>query len=203
MQERAQAVYGGHDTHQGAIINDKEPCVRHDWQGTNPRLAPRHHLMGYALPGLWGDRGHCGVHNVFDVHRSFLAVAHVGHVLVSSLSSAYLTVNTGHGAKRTTFSATLPRSTWDSPVRPWVPMTMRSAPRSWATCTIVYTGGPAATSTPQVPWKEAGMRSRSCVRAASWWSWSTTIGWGGVEGPKRLSRAGSKSVRAPGPPAIK
>lgn len=27
---------------------------------------------------------------------------------------------TGHGASRTTFSATLPRSTWCSPVRPWV-----------------------------------------------------------------------------------
>ena len=31
-----------------------------------------------------------------------------------------LTVSTGHGASRTTFSATLPRTTCSSPVRPWV-----------------------------------------------------------------------------------
>ena len=33
---------------------------------------------------------------------------------------------TGQGARRTTRSATLPRSKCGSPVRPWVPMTMRS-----------------------------------------------------------------------------
>ena len=37
-----------------------------------------------------------------------------------------LTVSTGHEAKRTTFSATLPRRTCWSPIRPWVPMTMRT-----------------------------------------------------------------------------
>lgn len=41
-----------------------------------------------------------------------------------------LTVNTGHGARRTTFSATLPRSTCWRPVRPCVLITMRSALRS-------------------------------------------------------------------------
>jgi len=37
-----------------------------------------------------------------------------------------LMVNTGHGALRTTFSATLPRRTWARPVRPWVAITIRS-----------------------------------------------------------------------------
>src|SRR5262249_43754204 len=36
------------------------------------------------------------------------------------------TVNTGHGALRTTFSATEPSNTCDSPVWPCVPMQMRS-----------------------------------------------------------------------------
>jgi hypothetical protein len=27
MQERAQAVYGCHDTHQGAIINDRQATM--------------------------------------------------------------------------------------------------------------------------------------------------------------------------------
>ena len=35
-------------------------------------------------------------------------------------------VSTGHGAWRTTFSATLPMSRWLSPVRPCVERTMRS-----------------------------------------------------------------------------
>jgi len=36
------------------------------------------------------------------------------------------TIITGHGAFLTTHSATLPRSAWDKPVRPCVPMTIRS-----------------------------------------------------------------------------
>jgi hypothetical protein len=41
------------------------------------------------------------------------------------------TVNTGQGAFRTTFSATLPIRAWERPVRPWVAMTIRSAFFLW------------------------------------------------------------------------
>src|SRR6185295_11136719 len=36
------------------------------------------------------------------------------------------TISTRHGASRTTVSATLPRIAWVTPVRPWVPTTIRS-----------------------------------------------------------------------------
>ncbi len=44
----------------------------------------------------------------------------------SSAASSTLVVSTGHGASRTTRSATLPASRCERPVRPWVPITMRS-----------------------------------------------------------------------------
>ena len=50
--------------------------------------------------------------------------------------SAWRTTNTGQGARWTTFSATLPNSTCIRPVRPCVPMTMRSTWRALATSTI-------------------------------------------------------------------
>src|SRR5438552_3393974 len=43
-----------------------------------------------------------------------------GFYAPSSGAPRCLTVRTGHGARRTTFSATLPRSTCCKPVRPWV-----------------------------------------------------------------------------------
>jgi len=45
-------------------------------------------------------------------------------------------VSTGTSEVRTTRSATLPNIMCDRPVRPWVPMTMRSACCCLATCTI-------------------------------------------------------------------
>src|SRR4029453_2360541 len=39
------------------------------------------------------------------------------------------TVSTGQGARRITRSATLPRRTLERPLRPWVPITIRSARR--------------------------------------------------------------------------
>ena len=46
---------------------------------------------------------------------------------------ARCTVSTGHGALRSVRSATLPRKMWASPVRPCVPITIRSAPSCRAT----------------------------------------------------------------------
>ncbi len=46
------------------------------------------------------------------------------------------TVNTGMGALLTTFSATEPNRMRSMPLRPWVPMTIMSAPFSWATVRI-------------------------------------------------------------------
>jgi len=42
------------------------------------------------------------------------------------------TVSTGHGARATTRAATLPRKSRASPVRPWVPTTIRFAPAAFA-----------------------------------------------------------------------
>ena len=53
-------------------------------------------------------------------------------------------MNTGHGAVRTMVSATLPSRIWRRPVRPWVPMTIRSTPSSPATCRISSAGLPTA-----------------------------------------------------------
>src|SRR5207249_1642892 len=55
-----------------------------------------------------------------------------------------VTVRTGQGALRTTCSATLPISTRPSPVRPWVPITTRSAGVSRAKCRIAPAGSPSA-----------------------------------------------------------
>ena len=49
-------------------------------------------------------------------------------------------VSTGHGAVRTTFSATLPMRRWASPGRPCVPITMRSMPSDCAYLTISSAG---------------------------------------------------------------
>src|SRR5512145_494256 len=46
------------------------------------------------------------------------------------------TTSTEHGARRTTFSATLPKSTYMRPVRPCVPITMRSTWWALAVSTI-------------------------------------------------------------------
>lgn len=46
------------------------------------------------------------------------------------------TVSTGQGASCTTRSATLPRKNRENPVRPWVPMTIRSARLPLAVRTI-------------------------------------------------------------------
>ena len=58
------------------------------------------------------------------------------------MSGALRTTSTGHGPWRTTCSATLPKNTWASPVRPCVPMIIRSTPCSPAVSTIVCVGVP-------------------------------------------------------------
>jgi len=50
--------------------------------------------------------------------------------------SSWRTVITGQGACWTTLSAVEPRRRWARPVRPWVPMAMRSAPRARASSTM-------------------------------------------------------------------
>ena len=92
------------------------------------------------------------------------------------LCAPSITMNAGHGARRTTFAATLPRSLCCSPVCLGVPITMRSTSRLWATRTMVSARGPAATCASQAPWKVGGLRSWSWVSASALWSRSTTIG---------------------------
>lgn len=49
-----------------------------------------------------------------------------GIVGITNVWPGSLTVSTGHGALRTTFSATLPSNMWLTAPRPWVPITIRS-----------------------------------------------------------------------------
>ncbi len=57
-----------------------------------------------------------------------------------------LTLSTGQGALRTTFSAVDPNIAWLNPVRPCVESTMRSARRSLASRTISTNGRPWTTA---------------------------------------------------------
>src|SRR5262249_62009607 len=73
------------------------------------------------------------------------------------------TTSTGHGPCRTTCSATLPKNTWASPVRPCVPMIIKSTPCSPAVSTIVRVGMPSTRRLS--PWSPAcWTRSRLACR---------------------------------------
>lgn len=54
----------------------------------------------------------------------------------------YFTTVTGTGARRTTFSATLPSNTRAVPLRPWLPMYTASASSAWSVMT--FSGSPAS-----------------------------------------------------------
>jgi hypothetical protein len=60
----------------------------------------------------------------------------------AEVSGALRITSTGQGPWRTTCSATLPKNTRASPVRPCVPMIIRSTPCSLAVSRIVCGGGP-------------------------------------------------------------
>src|SRR5687768_5379621 len=101
--------------------------VVHDRQVADPVLGQRAH--GLVTRRVATDRDDVTAHDLgYSVHGllSFFAAAR----------SSGGTVSTGHGARRTTCSATLPRSRRSSPVRPWVPITIRSACSSVAAPTI-------------------------------------------------------------------
>ena len=112
------------------------PRARHD---EGPKPPPRHalDLEGHAVPQALGIRGGAGAAQRSERQQLDRAAtdplevgcqrllpnrARVRHV-------AYLprTVSTGQGAAATTREATLPRKNLAKPVRPWVPMTIRSA----------------------------------------------------------------------------
>src|SRR5690606_34432094 len=84
-----------------------------------------------------------------------------------------LTVKTGQGARRTTFSATLPIRKRAPPVRPWVAITIRSCPPSSAWSAMALAARPgratnrAATSAPSVSPKK---------RSSSATAWSSMSG---------------------------
>ncbi len=63
------------------------------------------------------------------------------HMILNSFPGKR-TLRTGHGARRTTFSAVLPNKTWSRPVRPWVPTITRSASFSSAVRRISRNGVP-------------------------------------------------------------
>ena len=60
---------------------------------------------------------------------------------------AYGTMSTGHGDERTTRSDTLPSSARAAPVRPWVPMMMRSTLSRSATSLMTLRASPSTSST--------------------------------------------------------
>src|SRR5262249_1144337 len=66
----------------------------------------------------------------------------IGDAQAVTSHGARRTTSTGHGPCRTTCSATLPKNTWASPVRPCVPMIIKSTPCSPAVSTIVRVGVP-------------------------------------------------------------
>src|SRR5215468_70546 len=66
----------------------------------------------------------------------------IGDTQAVTAHGALRTTSTGHGPCRTTYSATLPKNTWASPVRPCVPMIIKSTPCSPTVSTIVRVGVP-------------------------------------------------------------
>jgi acetyl coenzyme A synthetase (ADP forming)-like protein len=83
-------------------------------------------------------RGDCAIYA-----SSLRAAAGTGSSAVGSWRWGIFTVSTGQGACRRTCSATLPISSRPSPVRPCVPITIRSQQSSWATRRISAEGSPS------------------------------------------------------------
>lgn len=81
------------------------------------------------------------------------------------------TTSTGTSERRTTASATEPRSARSRPVRPWVPMTIRSALRLLAKSTISRSASPAAVWT----WARPSTSLRTSSKANSL-AWTAAIG---------------------------
>jgi erythromycin esterase-like protein len=88
------------------------------------------------------------------------------------------TVSTGHGAMVSTRAATLPISARRTPVRPWVPMTIRSARRDFARRAMRSAATPTSTRRPcvRMPAAFASRTSRSsCFCAARRWPRSSSL----------------------------
>src|SRR5690606_3063584 len=83
------------------------------------------------------------------------------------------TVNTGHGAIRITRSATLPRTSRSSPLRPWLPITTSPTPSASAKSTMVRPGWPTRTWTAASP-PSASASAFSCASARAVTSASST-----------------------------
>ncbi len=82
-------------------------------------------------------------------HGGGVAAMQIGHRSIGSAIQGHRprNVSTGHGAARTTFSATLPRNTRFTPLRPCVAMTIRSAFILRAAARISVAGAPSPVTT--------------------------------------------------------
>src|SRR5215471_16409283 len=114
---------------------------------------PAPHAGGSCLllPLLWSDTGprprcsveyfaHRTTHACLGLEAQTCVSTHEGSAFVrrhtSDAWSTVRTTNTEYGARRPTFSATLPNSTYIRPVRPCVSMMMRSTWQALARSTI-------------------------------------------------------------------
>lgn len=104
--------------------------------GSNPQPLAASGRLGTGAPFLDSER--VAVASVdedsaerYAVIRAYLRLPCPCHGSTKSCSG-WRTVSTGQGAARTTFSATLPSSSWAIRPRPWVPITIRSISFSFA-----------------------------------------------------------------------
>jgi hypothetical protein len=101
------------------------PCFTSQCRGVDDGDPFEHYpIYGHHVSLL--DQEHVAGLNFVDGNRREPAVLHPVCPCQQTQGVGWRATNTGHGARRTTFSATLPRRTWERPVRPWVPMIMRS-----------------------------------------------------------------------------